>query len=181
MNATSAERLSSSLTAIQAVVLLLAVPTLICIAYVLLAFVFEWFAVCLSGQIFAFCMKSWSFPFSQPRIQSFQSDLKTILALFSITAALAILQCFLIAVPLTLYLSQGVAKDARRSWRFYSIVGGLVAMLPLAAMAIVYRNNFQPAPALFLLFICGVLAGLTMKWLLLRKASRESQKIDVLG
>jgi uncharacterized membrane protein len=96
MNATSADRLASSLTAIRALVLVLAIPVLICIAYVLFAFLFEWFTVCLSGQIFAFCLKSWSFPFSHQRIQSFQSDLKTILILFSFATAIAIIQCSLV-------------------------------------------------------------------------------------
>jgi hypothetical protein len=179
MNATSADRLASSLTAIRALVLVLAIPVLICIAYVLFAFLFEWFTVCLSGQIFAFCLKSWSFPFSHQRIQSFQSDLKTILILFSFATAIAIIQCSLTAVPLAFYLSQGVAKDSRRSWWFYTIVGGLVAMLPWTVIATINWKNSQPAPALFLLFAIGAVAGLTTKLLLLRKAARENQKKHV--
>lgn len=177
MTATSRERLSSGLTAIQAVILVLAVPTLICLAFVLLAVLIEWFSVCLSGQIFAFCMKSWTFPFSPQRLQSFQNDFKTILMLFAITATVAIVQCCLIAVPLSYYLSQGVAKDAQRGWRFYSTIGGLVAALPWASLALVNRNGFAAIPAFFILFIIGAIVGLTMKWLLLRKATRESQKI----
>jgi ABC-type spermidine/putrescine transport system permease subunit I len=176
MNATSADRLSSSLTTISALLLAIAVPALICVAYVLLAFVFEWFAVCFSGHIFEFCMTSWSFPFSDQRILSFQSDLKTILVLFSFTAAFAVAQCCLTALPLAYYLSQGVAKDARRGWRFFTIVGGLVAISPWAVIVIVNGYSGRPEPALFLLFAIGAVAGLCMKWLLLRKASRKNRE-----
>jgi hypothetical protein len=176
VTATSRERLSSGLTAIQAVILVLAVPTLICLAIVLLAVLIEWFSVCLSGQIFAFCMKSWTFPFSSQTLQSLQNDFKTILILFAITATVAIVQCCLIAVPLSYYLSQGVAKDAQRGWRFYATIGGLVAALPWATLLLVNHNGFGAITTSFLLFVIGAVVGLCMKWLLLRKATRESQK-----
>jgi hypothetical protein len=176
MTATSTDRLSSSLTAIQAVILVLAVPTVICLVFVLLAVVIEWFSVCLSRHIFAFCMKSWTFPFSPQRLQSFQNDFKTILMLFAIIATVAIVQCCSIAVPLSYYLSQGVAKDAQRGWRFYSTIGGLVAALPWATLLLVNRNGFGAITTSFLLFIIGAVVGLCMKWLLLRKATRETQR-----
>jgi hypothetical protein len=173
-----ARRLSSSLITIEAVFLMLAVPALICVAYILLEFVLEGVKVCLSGQISAFCMKSWGFPFSDERTRRFQSDLMSIFAVFAFTASVGIVQCGLTAVPLSFYMSQGIAKDARRSWSFYLMAGGLVALSPWALLAIAYRTGSQTIPALFALFIFGAIAGLIMKCLLMRKATRQMQNID---
>jgi hypothetical protein len=160
---------------------MLAVPALICFTYILLEFVFEWFKVCVSGQISAFCMKSWNFPFSDERLRRFQSDLMSIFAVFAVTASVAIVQCGLTAVPLSFYMSQGTEKDARRSWWFYMIAGGAVAMSPWALLAIAYRTGGQSIPALFTLFIFGAIAGLIMKCLLMRKATREMQSTVASG